>query len=433
MNSEAGTSVGASRLGRYARSRVVAFLGFLSAQLGLIWLGLHGFSTPMGDIIYAYEPWAKQMLQSGKFFGLQLPWVYPWPNLLLVFGPTQFGPTPLGGDYQGAWLLESSAFSVLAVLVLLLARGIDGRSNVIAVWFWTAALILLGPVSVSRLDSFSIALGVVGVVAWARLKPRFAVVWFTIGVWFKVWPIALIIGLWAAVQKRWQLIAVAGSAGLTVLLVGYLLGGSPHNLLSFVTDQSNRGIQIESPWAAFWLWAGVFGSKQSGLYFDMPLQTFQVFGPGNQVFAILLGPVMYLALGITAFLGWKAAKTQGLHSLGTSNGAFAVNRVFAWTSLTGVLDLIVFNKVGSPQYYGWLIVPVLFGLLVRVWPNKTIVVWVLVISALTGLIYPYIYDSILESAWWAIGILTVRNLVVVGLLVYCNLKLTELGKIVRAD
>jgi hypothetical protein len=142
---------------------------------------------------------------------------------------------------------------------------------------------------------------------------------------------------------------------------------------------------------------------------------------------------MYLALGITAFLGWKAAKAQGLNSLDTSNGAAAINRVFAWTSLTGVLDLIVFNKVGSPQYYGWLIVPVLFGLLVRVWPNKTIVVWVLVISALTGLIYPYIYDSILVSAWWAIGILTVRNLVVVGLLVYCNLKLTELGKIARAD
>jgi hypothetical protein len=181
MNSEAGTSAVASRLGRFARSRVVAFLGFLSVQLGLIWLGLHGFSTPMGDIIYAYEPWAQQMLQSGQFFGLQLPWVYPWPNLLLVFGPTQFGPTPLGGDYQGAWLLESSAFSVLAVLVLLLARGIDVRRRVLAVWFWTAVLVLMGPVSVSRLDSFSIALGVVGVVAWARLKPRVSAVWFTLG------------------------------------------------------------------------------------------------------------------------------------------------------------------------------------------------------------------------------------------------------------
>jgi hypothetical protein len=247
-------------------------------------------------------------------------------------------------------------------------------------------------------------------------------------VWFKVWPIALLVGLWAVVKKRWQLIALTVGVGVTVLLVGYLLGGSLHNLLSFVTDQSNRGIQIESPWASFWLWAGVFGSKQAGLYFDMPLQTFQVFGPGNQVFANLLGPVMYLALGITAFLGWKAAKAQGLNSLDTSNGAAAINRVFAWTSLTAVLDLIVFNKVGSPQYYGWLIVPVLFGVLVRVWPNKTIVIWVLVISALTGLIYPYIYDSILVSALWAIAILTIRNLVVVGLLVYCNLKLTELGK-----
>jgi hypothetical protein len=431
MNSESGTRAVSSRLGRFAQSRVLAFAGFLSAQLGLVWLGLHGFSTPMGDIIYAYEPWAQQMLQSGKFFGLQLPWVYPWPNLLLVFGPTSIFPTQFGSDYQGAWLVESAAFSFVAVLVLLLARGIDSRRKALAVWFWTAALILLGPVSVSRLDSFSIALGVVGVVAWVRLKPRAAAIWFTLGVWFKVWPIALLIGLWASVQKRWHLIAVLSGVGLAVLFVGYLLGGSPHNLLSFVTDQSNRGIQIESPWAAFWLWAGVFGSKDAGLYFDMPLQTFQVFGPGNQIFANLLGPVMYLALGITAFLGWKAAQIQLLGSLEASNRVVAFNRVFAWTSLTGVLDLIVFNKVGSPQYYGWLIVPVMFGLLVRVWPSRTVVVWFLAISALTGLIYPYIYDSILASAWWAIAILTVRNLLVVGLLVYCNLKLTELGKVTR--
>jgi hypothetical protein len=79
-----------------------------------------------------------------------------------------------------------------------------------------------------------------------------------------------------------------------------------------------------------------------------------------------------------------------------------------------------------------LIAPVLFGLLVRVWQNRTVVVWVLALSVLTGLIYPYVYDSILASAWWAIGILTFRNFAVIGLLVYCNLKLTQLGSAARA-
>ena len=427
MNSEAGKGVFSSSLRRYAVSRVVAFIGFIGANLGLIWIGLHGVATPMGDIIYAYEPWVQRMLQSGQLLGLQQPWVYPWPNLLLVIGPSL-----LGSDYQTAWLFESSAFSIVSALVLLLAKNIDSHRKVIAVWFWTASLILLGPVSVSRLDTFSVALVVVGIVALVQLRPRIATGLFTLGVWFKVWPIALIVGLWASTRKRWQLVSIAASVGLFVPVIGFLFGGSAHNLLSFVTDQSNRGIQIESPWAAFWLWAAVFGSKDAGLYFDVPLQTFQVFGPGTQVFAGLLGPVIYLALGITAVLGWKAAKAQGFDALDVGQGKQAMYRVFAWTGLTGVLDLIVFNKVGSPQYYGWLIAPVLFGLLVRVWQNRTVVVWVLALSVLTGLIYPYVYDSILASAWWAIGILTFRNLAVIGLLVYCNLKLTQLGSAARA-
>ena len=414
----------AAGIAGFFSSRVFALGGFISAHLLLIWLGLHGVATPMGDIIYAYQPWVQRMQETGEFFGLQLPWVYPWPNLLLVFVPAQFNI-----DYQAAWLIWSTAFSIAAASYLLWAKGFDSAKTARALWLWTATLVLLGPVSISRLDSFSVALSAVGVVAWLQNRRLFAVAVFAIGVWFKVWPIALLIAGFAALRglrQRLNIVVVSLSVGVGILLIGLLLGGTPQALTSFVTGQTDRGIQIESPWAAFWLWAGALGSKDAGLYFDGPLQTFQVFGAGTQVFSALLGPVMYLALGITGILGLKAAAAQG--SSGTTIGSEPVNRVFALVALTGVLDLIVFNKVGSPQYYGWLIVPLLFGYLAGVFKKPNLISWVLGIAALTGVVYPYIYDNILGLDAWAVAVLTLRNLAVVGLLVYCNLKLSELGK-----
>jgi hypothetical protein len=103
------------------------------------------------------------------------------------------------------------------------------------------------------------------------------------------------------------------------------------------------------------------------------------------------------------------------------------NEVFAWTSLAAVLDLIVFNKVGSPQYYGWLIVPAILGLIERV-PNWTIVIgWLTSILALTGLIYPDIYGHILKSQPWATAILTIRNVGAVALLLFALVRLVELA------
>jgi hypothetical protein len=63
-------------------------------------------------------------------------------------------------------------------------------------------------------------------------------------------------------------------------------------------------------------------------------------------------------------------------------------RVIAVAALTATLDLIVFNKVGSPQYQIWLVAPVMLGLAfgLKNWRLPTF--GVLALALLTQLVYP---------------------------------------------
>jgi len=88
----------------------------------------------------------------------------------------------------------------------------------------------------------------------------------------------------------------------------------------------------------------------------------------------------------------------------------------------------VFNKVGSPQYMTWLVVPIVYGILLSVERIQMVAVGVLVLSALTWLIYPVLYSGLLQSGFGETFALTLRNVLLVLGLVYANLRLQKLGK-----
>jgi Glycosyltransferase family 87 len=402
-------------LKRLVAARSTVLFAFVAAHFWLIWTGSVGPGHPMGDIPFAYRPWADQMLQSQELFGLTTKWVYPFPDLI----PTLLPALVPWLDYQSAWLSMAFLVNLGAMAVLLFWPFRFDIARVTAGWFWVAALVVLGPVAISRIDTISVAIVVVGLVAWLQAKPATASVWFAVATWVKVWPIALLSAT-ILEAKAWKRALFAGvGTGVGILLFG-LLWGKPSVVLGFVTEQTARGIQIESPWATWWLWQGVNKVPGSGLYYSTALNTFQVKGPGTELIATLLGPTTYLALMITMVLGWLAIRRNQPDSNALRN------EIFTWTVFTAVLDLIVFNKVGSPQYYGWLIIPAVLGLIQRV-PNWGIIwPWVLATLALTGIIYPTIYDSLLSQSAWATAVLGIRNLSVLALLVIGNTRLMEL-------
>ena len=214
-----------------------------------------------------------------------------------------------------------------------------------------------------------------------------------------------------------------------MILVAYLLGGN-QSVFSFVVGQGERGLQIEAPLSTPWLWAAVLGATDAGVYYNHSILTYEVFGPATQVIAFWLGLVQVGAVAITvalSILGNRAIdKIQT--SITNNDAAARRNEVIAWTALTATLDLIVFNKVGSPQFISWLAVPIILGVLLGVKRWKLASSMVLVLSLLTWWVYPVVYDGILSSQAMPTAVLLMRNLVEIAALVYANIRLTALSK-----
>jgi hypothetical protein len=312
------------------------------------------------------------------------------------------------------WLIGSCLIT-LVVAVTIAYREASTKAY-LAMYFWLASLVMLGPVSISRLDTISVVLAVVAVYLLSRGSEAAATFWFSVATWIKVWPVAALVALIAATKSKKNLLVVIVSVNAAILLIGFVLGADA-SIFSFLGGQTGRGLQIEAPIASFWLWPAVFGEPGFGIQYNSAIITFEVVGPNIKVFADLMSLVQIGALGITLALGLVALR----------KGAKPTD-VFFWTLFTGTLDLIVFNKVGSPQYLTWLVVPIVYGILLSVERIQWVAVGVLVLSALTWLVYPVLYSGLLASGFGETLLLTVRNVLLVFGLVYANLRLQKLGK-----
>ena len=380
----------------------------------LIWQGFNSPSSPMGDLPYAYQPWVDAFLGGGQWWGLDREWVYPFPAFLPMVIAGLFAPQNL----QIGWVVLR-ALAMIAILVYLVTFRIETEEKrdvrYSAAYLWLAFTLALGSVAISRIDSVSVLLAVLGVLALVTGSQVGASIWFTVAGWIKIWPIALFLPLIAASKtgKRNLLAAAATSAG--ILLIGFLFGGNSA-MFSFISGQTGRGIQFEAPFATPWVWLGVVGASDCGIYYNQPMMTFEVFGPWVADVAFWTTLIQFGALAITGALIVLAHRAKA-----------NFGEIVAWGSLTGTLDLIVFNKVGSPQFISWLVVPIMLGVLYRV-PNWRLPsMLILGITLLTQLVYPYLYGSLLELEAVPASVLLLRNIGLIVALILATVMLTRLG------
>ncbi|WP_166804619.1 MULTISPECIES: glycosyltransferase 87 family protein [Cryobacterium] len=356
----------------------------------LIWLCFVSDGWPLGDVEGVYLGWAVDAASGSDVVGITTGFVYPVLALLPILAALSFGP----GAYSATWLglvtlLNAGAFA------LLLGRGRRRAALLAAVW-WLVFLLLLGPVALARIDAVTVPVAIVALLL-VRTRPVWGTVLLTLATWVKIWPVALIAALFTVSKYRWQVAGAAVATSLGVVLVALGLG-SGLNVLSFVTEQTNRGIQIESPVAAGWMWQIAWGTPGSHLYYDQEILTFQIIGPGaNATIAAMTPLLVVCAAAVLTLAGYR-----------TRSGADPV-RLFPPLVLALVLTLIVVNKVGSPQFTAWLAAPVIVGLLVqgRAWRFPAVLV--LLIAGLTQLIYPHLYDLLLLADPAMVLVLTVRN------------------------
>lgn len=385
--------------------RVVGlWAAFLAAHVLVAWLGWIYPSQPMGDVVLVYQPWSSSALSGGAIVGITESWVYPQPALLpmllnqLISWPL-IGLVGTTGAYLIGWAVLITALDAVGFGVLVGRTGTAARRS--AGWFWTAALALLGPIAMYRIDAVTVPLAVMGG-CWLIKRPIIAAILLTVAAWIKIWPGAVIVAAVAAVRARMRVLlaVLAVSGGIVVLL--FLLGADRH-LLGFLTEQTSRGLQIEAVAATPFMWMAAAGTASVDYSFD--ILTFQVAAPGADVVAALLTPLMALAaLAVLAIGAVKAVR-----------GA-AFPRLFPPLVLALVAVLIVTNKVGSPQFQAWLIVPVVLWIVFDRTRSGIPAAIVLALCGLTCLVYPLTYDALLRAEVLPVILLSARNLLVIILL-----------------
>ncbi|MFT4235440.1 MAG: glycosyltransferase 87 family protein [Microbacterium sp.] len=403
-----------TRIRPLPRRLAVPWIWFALVHLWVAIAGLWMPNLPTGDVVLVYEPWSEQALAGSGIVGVTSEWVYPQ----LALAPMILARAFIWlGNYTLAW----AAFATLCDAVgfwFLLGRG-TSRGRKLAAGFWLVCQLALGPVGMYRLDAITVPMVIIAL-CWLVTRPTVAGALLAAAVWIKVWPAAVLAAAFAVLRRRWAV--VTGAIITTALVVGVvLIGGGAKYLIGFVSEQSDRGLQIEAPVSTIYMWGAALKVDGWWVYYDQHILTFQVTGSGIDTVIALMTPLMVIALAAILVLGFLQA-ARGAH----------YRSLLPPLALALVLGFIVFNKVGSPQYQTWLIAPVVLWLIVdrrRAIRPALAVVWVLLV---TQIIYPLTYTYVMAPTIGAVILLTARNLALVGILWWMVVRLVRVPTGVRA-
>lgn len=398
---------------RHWHSIWLIWLSFVTLCLVLGGMNLYSAAYPMGDVLDVYRGWTEEVA-NGSIPGIDAPYVYPIVSLV----PMLLAGGVSGGDRFGfgvAWLVITSfAWAVLiAYLTLWKPRSSTAAGRRRIAWWTVAALAALGPIALGRIDSVTAPLAVLAMLALRR-HPALASAGMTLFAWMKIWTVAPFAAAFLSERQSRRRLTI-GAFGVCAAVLGFALtlGGWPH-IFSFVTEQTGRGLQVESVAATPFVWLAALGVPGYEVYYSFEILTFQLRGEGTDAAASILTPFMVVALALI-----------GAVMVLRRPGSEAGQRLLMPLAGSFTLVLIVCNKVGSPQFSCWIIAIALAGLLLEGERWRAAAFLSLAIALLTQWIYPWGYDSIQDINVSGAMMVTVRNALE---LVLCAWMLRELWR-----
>jgi len=399
---------------------ITLWIAFVLAHLWLGMLALYAPGQPLGDVTSVYKYWIIDYAFAGHgWVGIDTVWVYPILAILPMIAAAAFGATL----YASTWLSLVMAVNAIAFAVLMSRARRDDAWHV--GWWWIGFLIALGPIAVGRIDSITVPVAMIGMLVLVT-RPALAGVLLTVAAWIKVWPAALVAAAIIALRARLRvLVAAALVTALVIGVVAFGLGAGS-NVFSFFSQQTGRGLQIEAVMATPWMWDATLGPGHSEIYYDFSILTFQLRGEG----------VATVAAAATPLLGIAALVLLGLGLLATRRGR-EPGEVLPPLVLALTVALIIFNKVGSPQFVTWLAVPIVFGLVTAAAGHgrsfRVPAALAFVIAALTQGVYPYFYNDLLAAHLPIVLVLSARNVLYIALFAWAVVALVEVMRRTRPD
>jgi hypothetical protein len=395
------------------RSPWALVAGFALVHAWLVFDALTWGYRISGDV-QLYRVWARAGWDRGIWPVLDYDWVYPVGALVPISAPGFLGTS--FGAYYAQFLVLVVALN--AVALWFLAR-LPGRGRV-AAWWWLAFLVALGPIFLGRLDGVAAALLVITLAVAVR-RPAVATAIATFGAWVKIAPGAVVVALLTTARRPWRTVVLPGAAVSAVVVALALAGGAGKRVLGVFGTQDARGLQSESVFATPFSVLRLF-DPQFRVWMNQDIRTLEIYGPGTAVTGRLLDVLLPVAVLAIAALSWWAVRRR----------PEARTDVFLLSVTALLLSLIVFNKVGSPQFVAWIGPPVAVAIALAgrgarsVWSAPALAV--LGTAGLTQLLYPVAYDEFMVGEPWIVLVAAVRNLALVVLLVGAVVQLVRLGR-----
>ena len=394
------------------------WVGFVLAH-GWIVLQAWVFDEAILGDVHLYEWWVRNGMEHGWWPVFGYAWVYPMGALAPMAIPAVLtGSTPA---YDWAWLIMVTATNAVAVVVLGRARP-RGR---VAVWFWLGFLVALGPIWIGRLDGLIAPIILVALLVAAR-HPVLAMTLATVGAWIKIAPGAVALALAATASGMKGLVrnvVLPGAAVCAVVIGIAFAGGGQDNVLDVFGEQGDRQLQVEAvaatPFTVARLW-----DPSIQVEYDQVIYTYEVLGEGADAVAQALDVALPLAAALIAALAWWVARRRPDRA----------GDVLLLAAAAGLLALIVFNKVGSPQFIAWIGPPVAAAIALGSRSQGTRRTWflpalgTLLAARLTMEIYPLRYGEFLGGQALATSVGAVRNLLLVALLAGAVVRLVQLAR-----
>ncbi|MGW4445079.1 glycosyltransferase 87 family protein [Streptomyces sp. NPDC004682] len=364
---------------------------WLATRALMLWLLAHSAAPLLGggsvtrEVSRLYFHWYG-VLSNGAFPTQDTMWQYPPGAGAVLLAP---GALP-GLDYLQGFVTLTLATDALITALLVAAARRPGRSLKGAA-LWTGGVPLLLHIPLCRYDVQVTALAVLCLLTLNR-SPRLGGVFGALGALVKVWPALALLGVprGRATRTAWVWSVGAGCAALALLAV---LFSDP---LSFLGEQSGRGVQIESLGGTLLNLARHAGWPGRVRY---QYGATELVGPGVRAVAGVSLALTANAFALLLLWRWKARRW---------NPATPYD-----TALTAVLLFTVTSRVISPQYLVWLLGLAAVCLTSRHTSQRPVAVLVLAASALSSLVFPVFYGEVTGGSW-AGGLLALAR---VGLLV----------------
>jgi len=334
----------------------------------------------VGDVFY-YQRKINAMFTEGLDRTL---YEYPTPVVWILWLP--YGAS-LGNrvGYLVAFILLMLALDALFTYALW--RSSDRRHDT-AIDFWLIFVPLIGPLSYLRFDMLPAVLAG-GALLAARRKPWVTGALTGLGAAVKLWP-ALLIGAFLSYRADRRPVGIAFVVvGFGLALISLIFGGWSR-LISPLTWQSGRGLQIESIWATPLMLARAL--RPDDWTVDMSrYQAYEIFGPGVAAWITISNAATLLGLALIILLTVRAFRHDGSTPVAIG---FVIVAIVAIMTIT--------NKTLSPQYLLWLGGPMAGLLVLRpgATPEERYAInrmagQLLILALLTQLVYPLFYDSLL--------------------------------------